>query len=157
MTNQRGFTLVELVVVIAVLVILVTISATLLSRYQADSRDIKRTANVSVIVEALEKYYDERGEYPSCQAITASGSTVISSTLKGIDPSALLVPTAGPGVTNSIRCGATLVVTGVEFIEYRGDNSPGCTGSDSCQFYVLRYRNEASNQILTIRSRRGIE
>ena len=66
MINRRGFTLVELIVVIVVIAILATLATLGFNRYLEDGRDNRRTANATTIAEALEKYYDKNGEYPSC-------------------------------------------------------------------------------------------
>ena len=154
MNRGRGFTLVELIVVIAVIAILATLATLGVGRYLADGRDSQRAANASTISEALEKYYDQNGEYPSCSAVTAAPGTVSSNTLKGLDESALLVPSPASGTTNSVRCGATLALTGTDFFEYIGDGSPDCASSGSCLTYTIRYRSEGDNQIKEIKSRR---
>lgn len=154
MISKRGFTLVEVVVVIAVIAILATLATVGFNRYLEDGRDNRRIANVTVISEALEKYYDQNGEYPSCASITAPSSTVSSSVLNGIDQAALLVPGADNSTTNSIRCGTTLTMAGQDFIEYVGDGSTSCTGSGSCLSYTLRYRSEGDGEVKEVDSRR---
>ena len=154
MINRRGFTLVELVVVIAVIAILATLATLGLNKYLEDGRDAKRSASVTAISEALEKYYDKNGEYPSCTAITGTGASVSTNILGGIDQSALVVPDAGSGTTNSIQCGTVLTTTGTDFIEYVGDGSPDCINNGSCLSFTLRYRKEAESTIAQVESRR---
>jgi prepilin-type N-terminal cleavage/methylation domain-containing protein len=153
MMNRRGFTLVELIIVIVVIALLATITTLGLNQYLQDGRDNRREANVTTISEALEKYYDQNGEYPSCTAITAAGPTVATNTLKGIDESALLVPDETG--SNSIRCNATLALTGADFIQYVGDGSNTCTSGSACLSYKLRYRSETQNTIRELGSRRS--
>ncbi|MFZ1301512.1 MAG: fibronectin type III domain-containing protein [Candidatus Microsaccharimonas sp.] len=155
MKRRDGFTLVELVIVVAIIAILATLAVVGLTRFQQDGRDSRRSANATTISEALEKYYDQNGEYPSCNAITASGATVSSTTLKGISLTALLVPGASSSETNSIRCGTTLAMSGDDFIQYVGDGSATCSGSGSCLNYKLRYRKEGEDTIIEIPSRRS--
>ncbi|MDB5162152.1 MAG: hypothetical protein JWM52_660 [Candidatus Saccharibacteria bacterium] len=153
-----GFTLVELIVVIATIGILATISIIGLSRYQADTRDARRAASVSVISEALEKYYDANGEYPSCTSIKAPAATVTTTTLAGVDNTALVAPQAATTVDNSIECtsdGNTLSANGTDFFEYTGDNSVACNGTVSCLQYSLKYKEESTGAIKTVISRRN--
>ena len=138
MNRGKGFTLVELIVVIVVIAILATLTTMGVARYVADNRDTQRSANATTIAEALEKYYDQNGEYPSCAAMTASASDVSNNTLKGIDQSALVVPNTPSATTNSIRCDATLAVNGADFFQYVGDGSADCNGTNSCLTFTLR-------------------
>ena len=156
MINRRGFTLVELIVVIVVIAILATLATLGFNRYLEDGRDNRRASNATTIAEALEKYYDRNGEYPSCAAITAAGSIVTTATLKGVDQSALLVPDADSSVTNSIKCGTTLTPGGTtnDFIQYAGDGSADCNGAGSCLSYTIRFRNEGEGTVSEITSRR---
>lgn len=64
-TNQKGFTLIELMIVIAIIGILAAIAIPQFSSYRAKSFN---TANVSDLRNAktsLEAYYAENQEYPN--------------------------------------------------------------------------------------------
>lgn len=154
--KQKGFTLVELTVVIVVIAILVAISTFGLRQYQEDSRDARRAASITTISESLEKYYDKNGEYPSCSDITAPASEVTSSVLVGIDQSALVVPGSDESVTNSIKCNQELTsAPGTDFIEYVGDGSAECNGDGACLSYKLRYISESEDSVKELASRRS--
>lgn len=62
---KRGFTIVELMIVVAIIVILTAISVVTYHGVQASANDKAREADVSAIMNALEKYYQQNGEYPA--------------------------------------------------------------------------------------------
>jgi prepilin-type N-terminal cleavage/methylation domain-containing protein len=62
--SQRGFTLIELMVVIAVMGILATIAVTNLSGAQASARDSQRKTDLASYNLALERYYAYHTNYP---------------------------------------------------------------------------------------------
>ncbi|MBC7459170.1 fibronectin type III domain-containing protein [Candidatus Saccharibacteria bacterium] len=152
-----GFTLIELIVVIVVIGILAGFAIVGFSQFQADSRDARRSANVTTIAESLEKFYDVNGEYPSCAALSGAAATT-RNTLGGIDQQALTTPSAPSDETNSIKCtsaGNILTTSGIDFFEYQGDGSSDCNGSGSCLAFTIRYKDEGSGQIKTLASRRN--
>jgi len=152
--QRRGFTLVELIVVITVIAVLATVASFGLNKYLEDGRDSRRAASVTTISEALEKYYDKNGEYPGCSILTSEPGVVSQSVLQGIDQSALITPSAGSSVTNSISCNQIATTTN-DIYQYQGDGSNTCTNGPACLTYTLRYREEASNTILEVKSRRA--
>jgi len=138
--RSRAFTLVELIVVISIIGILATIGSVSYYRVQRISSDSQRSAKITAIIESLEKYYSDNGEYPSCSDMTKSSSTVVSRTLKWLDPNSLATPGATTG-TNSVTC-----------------LSPTST-SDSFGYidggsqYYIKYYSLASEAVVTFKSR----
>lgn len=153
--TSRGFTIIEILVVIGVIAILTTISAVSFVRYQVDARDSQRANRAVIISEALEKYYDKNGEYPSCSAMTAAGATVTTTTLPGVDPAVLITPKAVAGETNSIDlCTALSASSSTDSFAYVGDGSATCDTGTSCLQYSLQYVDETTGTVKTITSRR---
>lgn len=148
-----GFTIIELVIVIAVIGILATVSVVGFSQYQADGRDTVRESRASAIVEALEKYYDENGEYPSCSQITQPADQVSASVLEGIAVDALRTPT---GSGNSILCNDLTSPQDGDYFAYVGDSSATCTGptGTACALYRIKYVKESTGEIVSLESRR---
>jgi prepilin-type N-terminal cleavage/methylation domain-containing protein len=150
---SRGFTIIELLVVVSVIGILSTISFTGFNRYQADTRDSQRQSQATIIVEALEKYYDANGEYPGCPAITAA-ATSITTTLPGIDPKVLVTPQDPTVEDNSIKCQDMTSITGPDVFAYVGDGSTVCSTGASCLGFTLKYKQESTGTIASVNSRR---
>ncbi len=67
-TRTRGFTLIELMVVIAIIGILAGIITASLSGAKAASRDAKRISDLNSIKLALSLYYNDNNKYPKTLA-----------------------------------------------------------------------------------------
>jgi len=64
MKKIKGFTLVELLIVIAIIGILAAIVIVSVNEAKKKARDVKRIAELKTVQNALEMYYDEHDEYP---------------------------------------------------------------------------------------------
>lgn len=62
--KQRGFTIVELLIVIVVIAILAAITIVAYNGVQARGRDARRVSDMQAIVKALEMYKADNGQYP---------------------------------------------------------------------------------------------
>jgi len=68
---RRGFTIIELIVVIAIISVLASIVASSVNTIRSKANDAKRIAGVKQLMTALELYYSQNGHYPisgSCDA-----------------------------------------------------------------------------------------
>ena len=77
--RRHGFTLVELIVVITILVILGTIAFMSLSGFSGSARDSSRVSDLTNISKALEIAYVKTGSYPDPEnfsSVTYSGGTL---------------------------------------------------------------------------------
>lgn len=73
---RKGFTLIELMVVVAIIGILSAIVVSNFASARAQSRDAKRLSDVSQLQLALEHYFDINNSYPAALSqLTAGGTT----------------------------------------------------------------------------------
>ena len=104
MRKNKGFTLVELMIVMAVIAILATLALFGLRRAQAAARDAEREAIMRGYQVGLENYYANNGAYPSDANFGAMHSRLYSASPKYIDvPSDPSCPNP-PGTGEWIPC-----------------------------------------------------
>jgi len=65
---SKGFTLVELIVVMAIISILVTLIASGFRTVQMKGRDAKRKSDLKQVANSLELFYNDHGKYPDSSA-----------------------------------------------------------------------------------------
>lgn len=65
MNNKKGFTLIEILIVISVIGILASIVLVNLGGFRSRGRDARRIADLRTMQNALELYYANEGNYPA--------------------------------------------------------------------------------------------
>ncbi len=159
MKNKSGFTIVELLIAIAVIVILSGIMLAGYRQVQVDSRDVTRSSNATIISEALEKYYEKNGAYPSVISLAnsqpANTGAAIAAKL-GIPEESLLMPDMPDSETNGIQSGASPSNDYIAYEGYSVTNNANCQSSATggCEQFTLRYVEESSGGTVVIESRR---
>lgn len=101
-TSQKGFTIVEVLVVCVVIAALAIITTMTYSNFQRQARDEDRATQAQSIANRLEHYYRDNGEYPSAAALVGQSASTVKEKLQLPDPSVLIFPLAPSGTTNSL-------------------------------------------------------
>ncbi len=107
---QQGFTIIELLIVIAIIGILATLVLTNFQGAQAKGRDTVRKNDINSIYQKLEEYYNENGGYPDGNLSTSVLAGIDAEALNDADGTAITyaggfitsttAPTLTPGNTN---------------------------------------------------------
>ena len=84
LSNKNGFTIIELLVSLAIIAMLFSITFTLLSGIRQKSRDARRMSDVREIKKALSLYANQNNKFPSSATETIiTGDDIISVELEG--------------------------------------------------------------------------
>lgn len=153
MKSKSGFSVVEVGIIITVIAILITIGTVSYFAIQREARNGERQSDITILSEALEKYYEQNGEYPSCAMMKADPATITSTTLTDVQTEVFKAPQADSEVANSVICGDITDASG-DVYSYLGDNSTECATGTYCQGWIIRYRNEGGG-IVEVKSRHG--
>lgn len=79
---KRGFTIIELLVVMAIIAMLTSVVLVVMTDLQAKSRDTRRMEDVREIQKALSLYYVDGNRFPQAASpVTITGSDSFSTTL----------------------------------------------------------------------------
>jgi general secretion pathway protein G len=85
--NRKGFTLIEILIVVAIIAILASIVLVGLGPAQQSGRDARRLADLHEIQNALEIYYNKCGFYPGTANCASSASaadmTAVNTAVQG--------------------------------------------------------------------------
>ena len=167
--KQRGFTIVELVITISIMLILLALTITNLTSSQVNARDLERSTKVATIGNHMETFYKSGnnssttlGRYPST-ALLASGETSLKTFFPYIDmktataPGATSVASSFLAATNNIETvgGVSPQPTKSQFI-YQPIQTSGAlctTESQECRRYNIYYLTEVGNAVVKVMSK----
>lgn len=133
---NRGFTLVEILVVLLIIGILLSLILSALFGTRKSARDSKRKSDLATIQSALEQYHADQGFYPTIGSVISGGS-LTSSTGNPSPPT--------PSRTYLSKIPSDPLGGAIYRYFYAGTNlnfvvgQPNCTNSsgDQCGYYCL--------------------
>lgn len=142
--KSKGFTIVELLIVIVVIGILATLVIVTFTGIQQKARDSQRQTDINAIDSHLEAYFASNGNYPSFAQLT--DATWRSTNMKGLDPQALVGPKGGVMVQGA--------ATGDQYgYKPTEGGTTACTDSDAaCDTFVLTAQLENNSTTYTKKS-----
>lgn len=140
-STQKGFTIVELLIVIVVIGILAALVLNTFAGIQQRARDTERKTDVNSIATQLEAYYnlDGQGSYPALAEVNGT-------TLKGLDDGALSAPS---------QTGSSLVVgptTSKDNYGYVTLPAACTTTAKTCKSYTLTWFTEENSAAVSKKS-----
>ena len=112
--SSRGFTLVELLIVVIILAVLAAIVVPQFSASTSDARAAALQSNLANIRSAIEFYYQEHGEYPG--DLIATGAVCVN----------------GAAVTSGAADSEDAFIN--QLTRYTDDDGLACTGKDPTTF-----------------------
>ena len=164
MRHQRGFTLVELLIVIVIMSVLLVLATVNLRSGQITARDQERETDIENIARSLESTYTTYssngiGIYPSLYiSNSARTEAEIKAVLQNIDVKSLRAPGFTSTTTFSLTSATntTETTTGVTpqpsittyvYQPLQSDNSLCSTTAQQCRRFNLFYRLEGDNTV----------
>ncbi len=140
--NRKGFTLAELLIVIALIGLLALLAYVSLNRGRVKARDAKRISDVKQMQTALELYFHNNNSYPPQQDLTTFQPDNLAPTYVSTMPTP-------PKPNDGSECAdanpdiypyysAKVVPTEIDWSYDLIDGGiDTCTGTDVCEWYVL--------------------
>lgn len=158
--NQKAFTIVELLMTIVIIAVLAGIAISTYSGVREDARDTTRQGNAITISEALEKYYEKNGDYPSVASLSNQGPGNTGSAIAAklsIPANSLIMPKMPSSATNAITSGSEPHDDYIVYIGESALDNEACQSdvNGTCDQFTLRYLEE-SGEIKVIESRRTL-
>jgi prepilin-type N-terminal cleavage/methylation domain-containing protein len=142
--NSKGFTIVELLIVIVVIGILAALVLNSFRGVQERARDTKRRTDVNAQASQLEVYYTDNGGYPVFTGQIDADSW-ISGNLKGADLNAWRAPNQ---TANSMVNSATPDKDHYGYTPLQNDGTTACTTAP-CAKYKLYWFSEKTGTVNT--------
>ena len=143
-TSEKGFTIVELLIVIVVIGILAALVLNTFSGVQRRARDTERQTDTNSMATQLEVYYNDNGGYPILATSSTNGianDTWVTANLKGIDLNSLRTPGAS---ANNMTATATPTAAQYGYETFASDGTTACATAPCAKFKLYWYKEDTS-------------
>lgn len=130
--NNKGFTIVELLIVIVVIGILALLVITTYSGIQQKARNSKRQTDIASVQTQLEAFFSQNGYYPSLTDMNSAAW--LGTNMKSLDKNALIDP------SNPTQSSTLLAAPAAKSYSYQVTDSAAasCEATDTnCAKYTL--------------------
>jgi len=163
--KQKGFTIVELLIVIVVIAILAVITVVAYNGIQTRARDTERQADINSVGKKLTEFRIINGYYPRYDDMVDNNMTWVHANLGGLPDDALVAP--GGTDANSFNGGMTPETNEYSYRSYFDDSGGTqryCSQATlttytktvaDCDRYELRWHSEADNTVKLFKSHYG--
>ncbi|MEO7904588.1 MAG: prepilin-type N-terminal cleavage/methylation domain-containing protein [Candidatus Saccharimonadales bacterium] len=170
MIRHEGFTVIELLLTITIMVVLTTVAVVALNRTQANGRDEERRSDVDVISRSLEQFYNSNsstGTYIGTSSATVANLANLIPNLgqdalhapdvSTTDPISLLPATNANQTITGVLPQPTTTTYVYQPLQYDAATSSFVLCTDhvtaECRKFNLYYRLEKTNEIIMVTSK----
>lgn len=126
--KSKGFTIVELLIVIVVIGILATLVIVTFTGIQQKARNSQRQTDINAIDSHVEAFYASNGAYPTYTQL--NNTAWRAKYMKGLDPGALASPKSA---NNAVNIASSVSASGADpywYVATQDDGTTACTGTD---------------------------
>ncbi|MDB5170295.1 MAG: fimbrial protein pilin [Candidatus Saccharibacteria bacterium] len=142
--DQRGFTIVELLIVIVVIGILAALVVTTYGGIQAKGRDSQRQADLAALQTQVEAFFANNNYYPAVADINSSSWRTTN--MKSLDAGAMTDPSSSTATLDNDAASST----NQKVYGYEAKTSGGtecAAGATDCSTYTLTAYLESSKTV----------
>lgn len=136
--SQKGFTIVELLIVIVVIGILAALVLNTFSGAQKRARDTERVGDINALATQLEVYYNDKGAYPQWSQINDKDKAKIA--FPGLDVGAMNAPSNNVDFDLVSSESANTAQYGYQ--AFQSDGTTPCAADDACAKFTLTFQKE---------------
>ena len=147
--NQKGFTIVELLIVIVVIGILAALVINTFTGVQKRARDSERQTDIKAVASQLEKYYADNTTYP-LRDTQLNTDAWIQANLQGMPLEAARAPGQAANTftigTDTVAAQSAPTALTYGYIPLEADGSTVCAAAP-CEKFKLYYWSEKDNAV----------